>query len=76
MIPSHIISVSVKGNIIPCFEDYFQKNQMGNINQEHIRDIWNKNEYVQFRESLQKGLRHKYSVCRDCNRTENRLPEL
>lgn len=76
LIPMNMISVTVKGNVVPCFEDFYQKNQMGNIGIEHIKDIWQKKEYVQFRENLKNGLRHKFEVCKDCSRTEVAPPRI
>lgn len=70
MIPAMMLTVSVEGNVIPCFEDYYQKNQMGNISKEHLKDIWNSPAYTDFRKKLKLGLRHNFDVCKSCNRTE------
>lgn len=69
-IPKNMITITVHGNVIPCFEDFFQHNQMGNINQIHLQDIWNNQKYLKFREDLKKGLRHNYKACEGCNRLE------
>lgn len=70
MIPKMMATVTVEGNVVPCFEDFYQKNQVGNITEKHIRDIWHSGPYAQFRENLARGLRHKYEVCKSCNRTQ------
>jgi len=59
--------ITVKGNVLTCYEDYNQKNIMGNINDEHIKEIWLKEDYVKFRNDLKKGFRSKYEVCKTCN---------
>lgn len=69
-IPEKVLTITMEGNVLPCFEDYFQKNEMGNVNDRHINDIWNSSKYVEFRKNLSKGLRHKYEACKDCNRLE------
>lgn len=69
-IPSMMLTVTVKGNVVPCFEDFYQKNQMGNILDKNIMDIWLSPQYVEFREKLRLGLRHKYEACNKCSRTE------
>lgn len=69
-IPEKIMSITLEGNVLPCFEDYFQKNMMGNINQTHIREIWNSQKYTEFRKNLLQGLRHRYEVCKSCSRFE------
>jgi radical SAM protein with 4Fe4S-binding SPASM domain len=65
-----MLTITLQGNVIPCFEDFYQHNQMGNINQQHLKDIWESNKYLKFREELNLGLRHRYKACEDCNRLE------
>jgi radical SAM protein with 4Fe4S-binding SPASM domain len=60
----------VKGNVLPCFEDFHQNHEMGNVHEMHLRDIWAGEKYQQFRKDLARGLRHKYEACKGCNRTE------
>lgn len=67
-IPSLITTITLEGNVLPCFEDFNQKNVMGNVNNESILDIWNKEIYREFRENLKNGHREKYDICRNCNR--------
>jgi len=69
-IPSMMITITVNGSLVPCFEDFYQKNQMGNVFKERIIDIWNKPEYIDFRDRLNKGLRHQFECCKDCNRLQ------
>ncbi len=66
-VPTTLIVVTLLGNVLPCFEDYEQKNVMGNILNEDIVDIWNKPEYVSFREKLAHGERTVNSMCKVCN---------
>lgn len=67
LIPICSLVITVEGNVIPCYEDFHEKNIMGNVFEEHIRDIWEKPKYREFREDLKLGLRHKYDVCKTCN---------
>jgi radical SAM protein with 4Fe4S-binding SPASM domain len=67
LIPTCSLVVTVNGNIITCYEDYNEQSNMGNIFKEHIRDIWNKSEYLEFREDLKRGFRFKYETCKTCN---------
>jgi len=69
-LPEQMLTVTVKGNVVPCFEDFYQKNQMGNIMETSLLEIWNSEKYKEFRSSLRKGLRHKYDACKSCNRLE------
>jgi radical SAM protein with 4Fe4S-binding SPASM domain len=69
-IPLQLIVITKDGNVLPCFEDYFQKNIMGNINNNSLKEIWNNQKFVEFRKNLAIGLRYKYHACKDCNRIE------
>lgn len=69
-IPATGIVITLKGNVLTCYEDFFQKNEMGNIKETHLRDIWNQENYQQFREDLKKGRRELYEVCKTCNNTK------
>ncbi|WDV44740.1 SPASM domain-containing protein [Clostridiaceae bacterium M8S5] len=66
-IPSSLLVITLYGNVVPCYEDYYQKNVFGNITETHIKDIWNSNEYKEFRNSLINGDRCKYDVCNICD---------
>ncbi len=67
LIPRCVMVITLKGNVVACYEDYFQKHVMGNITQTDILEIWNSEKYVQFREELKLGNRHKFEVCKTCN---------
>jgi radical SAM protein with 4Fe4S-binding SPASM domain len=69
-LPSHMITITVMGNIIPCFEDFDQIHEMGNIQTNSLEEIWNKTEYVKMRNMLLFGKRNNYEVCSKCNRRE------
>lgn len=66
-IPRSLMVITVKGNIIPCYEDFFQKHIMGNIFEQSIMDIWTSQKYIDFRNELKTGNRALFEVCRDCN---------
>lgn len=66
-IPSCMLVITVKGNVLACYEDYEQKSEMGNVLEKNIFDIWNSDHYLNFREDLKKGHRHKYKLCQNCD---------
>lgn len=66
-IPRSVMVITVKGNVIPCYEDFFQKHVMGNVFEKNITTIWTSEKYVTFRNELKKGNRALFEVCRDCN---------
>lgn len=66
-IPRCVLVVSVLGNVIACYEDYFQKHVMGNITETDIMEIWNSEKYANFRDQLKEGKRSLFEVCKTCN---------
>lgn len=66
-IPRCVLVVTVKGNVLACYEDYFQSHVMGNVTETDIFDIWNSEKYTYFRNELKAGNRHKFEVCKTCN---------
>lgn len=72
-VPSLIMTITLKGNVVSCFEDYEQNLTFGNITDSSIHDLWNNQEFSQFRADLVAGKREKYKNCASCNRTD--LPD-
>lgn len=66
-IPSCMVVVTVKGNILGCYEDYNQESTMGNIQEKHIKEIWESDKFSNFRQDLKLGRREKYPLCRKCD---------
>ena len=70
MIPSMMLTITVNGNVVPCFEDFYQKNQMGNIMEKKLKDIWLSENYISFRKKLFFGKRAEFEACKSCSRLE------
>lgn len=69
-----IITVTVSGNVLPCFEDYEEHLVMGSLRDKTLMEIWNSEKYLQFRKSLRFGQRHLHTPCKTCNRRESLQP--
>ncbi|EQC50898.1 radical SAM/SPASM domain-containing protein [Bacteriovorax sp. DB6_IX] len=68
LLPSIMMSITLKGNILPCYEDFYQKLVMGNIHQNTLEEIWFGEKFSNFRQELRKpGGRLKNSPCDKCN---------
>lgn len=72
-VPSHVVTITMNGNVLPCFEDVYEKNMMGNLQEKSLFDIWNDQKYQNFRQKLRHCLRHQFDPCAICNRV-NALP--
>jgi len=67
-IPLHLVVVTVNGTVLPCYDDYTQTLEMGNVQENSIMEIWNSEKYKKFREDLrQKKGREKYDTCKNCS---------
>lgn len=69
-IPSHMLTVTVDGRVLSCFEDFHETLIFGDLKTENIIDIWEKKSYTNFRNDLRRGLRHLHSPCNKCNRKQ------
>ena len=60
--------ITLKGNVLPCYEDFNQTEVMGNIGENSIKEIWNSPRYVEFRSFLKKkrGLSNS-NLCKNCD---------
>lgn len=67
LIPMMSVIVTLKGNVLTCYEDYSQKFEMGNVEQTHLREIWMSPQFSSFRQDLRQGKRHLYPHCKQCN---------
>lgn len=68
LLPSIMVSITLKGNVLPCYEDFYQKLVMGNVNDQDLRDIWFGEKFSSFREDLRKpGGRLGHTPCDKCN---------
>lgn len=66
-IPSCMMVITNKGNVLVCYEDYDQISITGNMMEKNLMDIWNSTSYTEFRNDLKKGLREKYKLCSQCD---------
>ncbi len=74
-IPEFLLTITVNGNVLPCFEDFFQNHEMGNVFKTPLVEIWNHPEYKKLRRDLRHGLRHLYDTCKNCNRVQTKTPD-
>jgi len=59
------IVVDYKGNVILCSNDYFSSVIFGNLREESLIDIWNKDYYKKVREDLRRGI-FEIEMCNKC----------
>ncbi len=70
LIPEQSMYITKEGNVLPCFEDYQQKEAMGNIKNMSLMKIWSSNKYQQFIKNAKKGHRDLNTICNGCISTQ------
>jgi radical SAM protein with 4Fe4S-binding SPASM domain len=69
-LPTHMLSITVDGRVLSCFEDFNEVLVFGDLKTQTLTEIWNSSAYSQFRKKLKLGLRHQFKPCDGCNRRE------
>jgi MoaA/NifB/PqqE/SkfB family radical SAM enzyme len=64
-LPEMILAINYKGEALLCVRQWRDTPVYGNVSFEHVKDIWRKEEFVQERAALRKGI-FKWDVCKDC----------
>ena len=57
--------VDFRGDVLLCCNDYYGEHKFGNIEQEHILDIWNKPHFRELRRQLRHG-DFQLEICKRC----------
>lgn len=73
-IPTFMMTITVNGTVLPCFEDFYQQHAMGNIKEQSLQEIWIQPEYVKMRKALIMGQRTLFKACMNCTRV-NVMPD-
>lgn len=63
--PSTQLTIVQNGDVLLCFQDFDTQHIYGNITQESIPDIWEKENYKQERENIRKGI-YTLALCKQC----------
>jgi radical SAM protein with 4Fe4S-binding SPASM domain len=62
------IYVTFEGKVTPCCFDPFGKKQMGDLNTQSLREVYNSEPYRTFREDHFGDQADKHEICRNCTR--------
>lgn len=66
--PWYGLTIFYDGRVVPCCQDYMGKIQLGNINKDSIKDIWNNKIIQEIRYNFSKKDYSKYEPCIKCDR--------
>ena len=73
-LPSTLLVVTVTGDVLLCYEDYYRTQVMGNVMEKPLDEIWYSPRFVSLRRSLAEGKRADTPICRSCNNTAHTTP--
>ena len=73
-LPTHMLSITVDGRVLSCFEDFNENLVFGDLKEQTLLEIWNSPAYSNFRRQLKVGMRHHFKTCNGCNRRESLPP--
>lgn len=63
-----MVYVTYDGRVTPCCFDPFAKMAFGDLNKQTLREVYNSEAYVQFRDDHAADRADKYEVCKGCTR--------
>lgn len=67
-IPLYHVVITLRGNVLPCYDDFYQTLTMGNVFDNSLSEIWNSEKYQEFRSRLRKkNGRMTEKVCSKCS---------
>jgi len=65
--PSSALVVNWKGNALLCCQDFYETYCFGNIREKNLWDIWNGQQFVEYRNHLRFGHRSRFKTCIHCD---------
>jgi radical SAM protein with 4Fe4S-binding SPASM domain len=65
--PLETIVITMKGNVVPCCNDYFETEVVGNVENHSLREIWCNKRSQRFRSALSHGDRSASKLCLQCD---------
>jgi 2-deoxy-scyllo-inosamine dehydrogenase (SAM-dependent) len=73
--PSTMLIVTVTGDVLLCYEDYYRTQAFGNIRRAPLDEIWFSAPFEKIRRRLVRGDRTASPLCRECNNRAHQYPE-
>jgi radical SAM protein with 4Fe4S-binding SPASM domain len=65
--PLGSIVVTMDGNVVPCCNDYFETEVVGNVRTDSLRQVWCGESFERFRRALSRGDRTGSKLCSKCD---------
>ena len=62
-----VLYIKPSGKIYSCYNDFYNQNEMGDLNNQRVKDIWFGNKFKELRKQLIKGNRDYSNLCQQCD---------
>jgi radical SAM protein with 4Fe4S-binding SPASM domain len=65
--PLATMVITMNGNVVPCCNDYFETEVVGNVATNSLREVWCSESFERFRRALSNADRTASQLCRGCD---------
>jgi len=62
-----VLYIKPSGKVLSCYNDFFDQNEMGDLNYLSVKDVWFGTQFKQLRQELIKGNRNYSKLCNQCD---------
>lgn len=69
--PKNNLCIDIRGDVVFCPDDYYKTIIIGDIKKQTATEIIESEKFKYISESLLRGERNKFNVCKNCNRTKS-----
>ena len=70
--PWYSLTILWDGTVTPCPQDFLGEIELGNVNNNSIRNIWNGKEMINLREKMVSGKYNCFGPCSNCDRLKRK----
>jgi radical SAM protein with 4Fe4S-binding SPASM domain len=70
--PWYSLTILWDGTVVPCPQDFLGEIELGNVNKNSIRTIWNDNKMLNLREKMISGEYNCFGPCSTCDRLQRK----
>lgn len=62
-----VLYIKPTGKVCSCYNDFYDINEMGDLNKDSILEVWFGDKFKKLREELNKGNRNCSELCSQCD---------
>ena len=74
--PLATMVITMKGDVVPCCNDYFETEVVGSVATHSLREVWCSEPAERFRRALSRGDRTAFKLCSNCDYVPSQSQQL